>query len=448
MSFFQKLKNLQPYTLKLYNLKKQELNLIHNKISELKLSPDFLAELNKPRTGVIYKNDFLFLNNLSNDFMNNQKIKENFHNIKSLGRGLKLIDANFLEFVKSLEKENFSKIDLIILYKVLMISCINILNPKISHDTLNKIYSNMKDYSQYDPLYISTKIDEALIFFRTTNNFKEIRNQLIEQIAKAKITDQPYLEIKGWLILAQLYMSTNQNIFSNVYCSFGEKLYNKQKYNDENLLKKILLLKINNMKESKFKKITKNLDPEIREVVLADYYTSCAKNININNPKSIYKSWKVIHDLLESVNTKQDPHHPALVVLLSYYWILSYKLGRESIANFYLEKAKNLLASNSLLEENFYFRFYVLLISEASNFELPQDIVFSNYKNLNTPNKLCFDMLLFRSFSLYYSVLKGDEKETVLSKYNELNKLYEIYFGGKNESILPLERKLQEVGYL
>lgn len=449
MSFALKFKKYFPSILKSYRSRKDEMNIIENRIKELKSSSNFLEDFHKPKTNVVYSNDLLFQNNFSEQFLNHPKIKQNSIELQRISRGKKLIDNNFLEFIKSIEKEKFSNLDLIILYETSIAASLSVMNYKITSETLNKVYAQLKDYSTYDTLYISAKMDEALISFRNSNNLQEIKNLLIEQIAKAKIINQPHLVVKGLLNLAQIYLSISDYAMARIFSQMGIKIYNTQKINDEYLYRKVLTMQASNLGERKFLKKLKNFDEEMKEIVMSDYYTSYLKNVNPTNPKSIYKRWILINQLLDKVNSRNDPQHPALVVLLMHKWILTYKLGRESTSNFYFEKAKNSITSNPLLDENFLFRYYILAISEASNMELPADQIFGIFKKVIPPNKLCFDLLLYRTFSLYYSVTRGDEKETVVSKYNELSKLNESYFGTvDSESMAVLGKKLQDIGYI
>jgi hypothetical protein len=400
------------------------LTLIRKNTTDIKSDPDFLNENKRENTGIKYNDDIIFnTKHFSEEF-------KKFHNLSSLFSDMKKnrpIDEKLLDGISSsIEKKPIDSV----LFNISMTKY-NIVNGYYVKAMTN-IKNSLRileenNYSEYDSLAVSLRLDKALIESYKADNFRDMKSLVMKEIYMGYIINDPALVITGYL-----YLYRHLALFNNFphMCALMHLTYEysnqnkiKNKFVSDSLYFQYIALQFKVKYSKKF--ISEHSDPAKMNSI---YDVFCNSDNYMNQPQKYFKLIETLNKTIHFFKTN-NYDDPILSNLYLKKWVAENSIGREATCDYNLELARNLVfKKNNIAESSLTMEFLKNSVMECFyylNYPLGNEFT---KKNIKINNKLTSYNLLFKAFNLIGIASARSQPSEVLDKYEDFVKTYNRFF--------------------
>jgi len=230
---------------------------------------------------------------------------------------------------------------------------------------------NFKEVSQdpFDPYLINNKYDQIVGMCLFTDNFYELKNELLELISMSQLLNIDYLIIKGFVSLSNFYGYSGNFRHSFNFSRYAWELIKKKNFNSNLLINKMLYLSILNIELSRntvwkdeiFKKINSENNSIIKQTFDDVHNFLIVNQLKTQNPhvdktdkeKNNNKNSEEEKEKMDKTNVYRNPIHVSQIL----YFYGDYFFSTRSLYKglYFTEKAIE------YLEKNNYFDLHLIL---------------------------------------------------------------------------------------
>jgi tetratricopeptide (TPR) repeat protein len=337
---------------------------------------------------------------------------------------------------------------------------------------INSYTNSPENKDELDPNLISMNIDKTLIELTFSDNFRKIKEQMIENAAKAYLIGNDFLITKSLLNFGKMYVLTGQQMSSKTLFEQAILNYKSKNVSDDRLVRTLSLshiLAIENKKKvgKQFLKLYKDVkweNPNSQEKLLTHLVEMRTEKMHKVRFQKNYENIKKCQNFIDFLTNKTRPETEFAFPpeILSYAllkkWANSKILGREVTAESYLEIAKSIIKKNFPPDAPQTYDFYTLLTNETLT-QLDQKEtqvqmnklaqMVSQMSPVMNKKGVHFNILLLKSLQIIYSAIQKEPQREIFPKYDEFLKIHQEYFGENEDSevLFYLNSFLQQLGY-
>jgi hypothetical protein len=400
------------------------MSLVRKNTTDIKSNPDYLIESKRENTGIKFNDDIIFNTKFfSEEFKNSHDLSSLFADMKKN----KVIDVKLLDGLTS--SKGKKPIDLV-LFNISMVKY-NITNGYYSRAMIN-IKKSLRileenEYSEYDSLASSLRLDKALIESYNADNFGEMKNLIMKEIYMGYVINDPAIVITGYLYLIKhmAMFNNSSHVFALMHLiyEYSNKNKIKNKYVSDKLYFQYISMQFKTKTTEKF--ISEHSDPA-KLKALSEVFRN-AENY-LNQPMKYYKLIQTLNNTINyfKSNNSDDPD---LTNLYIKKWVAENSLGRQATSDYNLEIARSLVSKKSRISETIlskeFLQHSVLECFFYSNFALGNDFTKKNIKISNNLN--CYN-ILFKAINLIGIASVQAQPSEVLDKYEDFLKSYNLFF--------------------
>jgi hypothetical protein len=306
-------------------------------------------------------------------------------------------------------------------------------------------YLEANNTSILDPVVISNKMDSLYSSIRISKQVSNAKTQGVEELAKAKLINDPNLIAKGYSMLGYIYLCSYMPSLAKYYNTKALEVYQRSKLKNEHLLNRI----VSSPSLLDYKALTNFLKSYGR-----DNKPGIINNIKYNgiNTRNPYESNKLLDSIISSMKDTDTKDYLLIKSLVSKYIVYEAN-DRQGVSECYLEEALNVLDNHYPKDSHNYIDFYCRVLLYNSNYRVEKQkldkviVAFNDFLNRNGLTYPNVNSIAYLYNRVIVSLLYNEGINDLTKKYGEFYNTHRQLIGDESEYLFDLNFMLWMKGY-